>query len=151
MRESSLRSTMLPCTDTSDAGTMANQLTDVSATYSTQQELLASAVEALPQELSAEQRQQLEAFIPAYYVNVMASELAELSSDDLAGMALSHWQLAKTRTKSEPVHRVFNPSFDVQGWHSLHTVIQIVAADQPWLVLRTCFAPCTWFAKTLKC
>jgi len=113
---------------------MANQLTDVSATYSTQQELLASAVEALPQELSAEQRQQLEAFIPAYYVNVMASELAELSSEDLAGMALSHWQLAKKRTKSEPVYRVFNPSFDVQGWHSLHTVIQIVAADQPWLV-----------------
>lgn len=113
---------------------MANQLTDVSATLSTEHELLESVIAALPHELSAEQRQQLEAFVPAYYDNVMTSELAELSTEDLAGMALSHWQLARKRTSSEPAHRVFNPSFDVQGWHSLHTVIQIVATDQPWLV-----------------
>ncbi|MFK7992588.1 MAG: NAD-glutamate dehydrogenase [Granulosicoccus sp.] len=113
---------------------MANQIQAESASDSDVNEILQAIIEALPRSLSDAHREQLSAFVPAYFSALATSELAALSTEDLAGMALSHWQLARIRSDNQPVHRVINPSFDSQGWHSLHTVIQIVASDQPWLV-----------------
>ena len=107
---------------------------DASSTLSHERELMQAIIAALPRELSDEQRMQLSAFVPVYFDNLTGLDLSELSAEDLAGMALSHWQLARTRTDGQAAHRAFNPGFDTQGWHSLHTVIQIVATDQPWLV-----------------
>ena len=97
-------------------------------------EAMDAVVASLPQSLSDEHRLQLVDFVKAYFADFSSVELAELSAEDLAGIALSHWQLARTLIPGSPKYRVFNPSFDVQGWHSLHTVIQIVVKDQPWLV-----------------
>jgi len=100
-----------------------------------QQENLISAVqEALPRSLAAKHREQLTAFIPGYFKHVPEDELASISPEDLAGAAMSHWQLARTAIEDSPHVLVFNPSFDSHGWQSGHTVIQIVAQDQPWLV-----------------
>ncbi len=113
---------------------MATRPDDTSPASIHDSELIDAIRHALPRALSEEHRQQLEAFVPAYFGTMSAAELAELSAEDLAGMALSHWQLAKVRDNDQPVFRVLNPSFEVQGWHSLHSVVQIVANDQSWLV-----------------
>lgn len=98
------------------------------------QALIDSVLDLLPRSLSAEHKQELEQFIPAYFADVPLEELAGLSPDDLAGTALSHWQLSKTLKRRTPNQLIFNPSFDVHGWQSAHTVIQVVSEDQPWLV-----------------
>ena len=113
---------------------MAAQANEISAPLSHESELIQATINALPRSLNDEQRRHLQAFVPAYFENLTLVELSELSAEDLAGITVSHWRLANARTGSEPLHRVFNPGFDTQGWHSLHTVIQIVASDQAWLV-----------------
>ncbi len=99
-----------------------------------QQVLLDATLNALPRSLSAEHKAQLTEFVPAYFEHVPVDELASVSADDLAGTALSHWQLARTEAAETPRFSVFNPAFDTHGWQSPHTIIQIVANDQPWLV-----------------
>ncbi len=101
---------------------------------SNQRALIDRILEALPRSLSEDHRAQLEEFIPAYFEHLPADELASVSADDLAGTALSHWQLARSSNARTPRHSVFNPVFDTHGWQSPHTVIQLVANDQPWLV-----------------
>jgi len=100
---------------------MAAQANEISAPLSHESELIQATINALPRSLNDEQRRHLQAFVPAYFENLTLVELSELSAEDLAGITVSHWRLANARTGSEPLHRVFNPGFDTQGWHSLHT------------------------------
>jgi len=104
---------------------------------SNQKNLINTVLESLPRSLSEKQLSQLRTFIPAYYRNVPEEELFAFNPDDLAGAAFSHWQLAHTSSVEAPHVLVLNPSFDSHGWQSPHTVIQIVAQDQPWLVAST--------------
>ena len=113
---------------------MPVQLNDDSHHLAQEQDLLQAINAALPHALSAEHRSQLEEFIPTFFDRFAAGEITTLPPEDLAGIALSHWQLARDRSSDEPVHCVFNPNFEKHGWHSVHTVIQIVSRDQPWLV-----------------
>jgi len=112
---------------------MARQSNDGSPSLQ-HNESVAAIVAALPNSLSDDHRQQLIVFIEAYFEGFSELEFRELSAEDFAGIALSHWQLAKDLKPRESKHRIFNPSFELQGWHTLHTVIQIVVEDQPWLV-----------------
>lgn len=98
------------------------------------EELTERVLEALPKSLDADHRAALDTFIPAWVQGVPIDELSGLSPEDLAGAAMSHWQLASTLNSNHPVFRVFNPSFEGKGWQSLHTIIEVVAIDQPWLV-----------------
>lgn len=107
------------------------------AGVSSQKNLISAVLEALPRSLSDNHLSQLQAFIPAYFRNVPEYDLSTFNPDDLAGAALSHWQLARTSKADAPNVLVFNPTFDSQGWQSPHTVLQIVAKDQPWLVAST--------------
>ncbi len=113
---------------------MSDPQTGLHAGVSSQQNLISAILESLPRSLSDNHREQLEAFIPAYFKQVPEEELSSISADDLAGTAMSHWQLARTAIEQSPHVLVFNPSFDSHGWQSAHTIIQIVAKDQPWLV-----------------
>ncbi|MGQ7843221.1 NAD-glutamate dehydrogenase [Granulosicoccus sp. 3-233] len=113
---------------------MADKQTVSNEALLTHQALIAAILEALPRSLDATQKAQLAEFVPAYFKHVPTDELAQLGIDDLAGTALAHWQLARTQSVEKQRHIVFNPAFDSHGWHSAHTVIQIVACDQAWLV-----------------
>lgn len=103
-------------------------------TLLTQQALLEAILEAMPRSLDAPHKAQLAEFIPAYFRHVPLDELSQLGVEDLAGTALDHWQLARNQSVNTHRHNVYNPSFETHGWHSAHTIIQIVASDQAWLV-----------------
>jgi len=98
------------------------------------QTMIDSVLDLLPRSLSAQHRQQLEQFIPAYFNSLSAEELTGHSPEDLAGAASSHWQLAKSLPTRTPEYLIFNPAFDAHGWQSAHTIIQVISVDQPWLV-----------------
>ncbi len=119
---------------------MADIPTNAQSAIISRQALIDSVLDVLPRSLSDQHKLQLKQLIPAYFADVPVEDLAGLSPDDLAGTALSHWQLAKTLIKRKPKQLIFNPSFDVHGWQSAHTIIQVISADQPWLVssLQAC-------------
>jgi len=111
---------------------MSGPKPDLHAGVSNQQSLVSAVIESLPR--PEQQKRQLEEFIPAYLAPLPEDDLSSYSPEDLVGAAMSHWQMARSALPQTPQVLVFNPSFESHGWHSAHTVIQIVAQDQPWLV-----------------
>jgi len=78
--------------------------------------------------------EQLNRFADLYYSGAPSDEVLDRSVEDLYGATLSCWQFIQKRTAGEPKVRVFNPDHENHGWQSLHTVIEIVFDDMPFLV-----------------
>ena len=73
-------------------------------------------------------------FVRQYYHWVPAEDLADRSEGDLYGAAISHWTAARRRGPGQSKVRVYNPDAERDGWHSPHTVIEIVCDDMPFIV-----------------
>jgi glutamate dehydrogenase len=73
-------------------------------------------------------------FFERYFQNVALDDLTGRAPADLAGLALSHREAAARRPQGTAVVRVFTPTEEADGWSTGHTVIEIVAADAPFLV-----------------
>ncbi|MGF6571131.1 NAD-specific glutamate dehydrogenase [Paraburkholderia sp. GAS333] len=76
----------------------------------------------------------LEPFLRHYYDFVDTDDLQNRSIEDLYGAALLHWQTAQRFVQGAERLRVYNPTLDQHGWHSDHTVIEIVNDDMPFVV-----------------
>src|SRR4026209_175338 len=75
-----------------------------------------------------------EQFERLYYAEVDPEELAARSARDLAGAAASHLDFARRFSSGKPKIRAYNPTPAQDGWHSTHTVVEIVNDDMPFLV-----------------
>jgi len=75
-----------------------------------------------------------ESFVRAFYDHVPTEDILNADPADLFGAALAFRKFAGERTPGEPKIRVHNPVFDDDGWKSVHTVIEIVNDDMPFLV-----------------
>jgi len=73
-------------------------------------------------------------FIGEYYQDVAYEDLQERELDDLYGAAIAHWNLAQYRSSAETKINVYNPDFEVHGWQSAYSVIEIVTIDRPFLI-----------------
>ncbi|MBO4120239.1 NAD-glutamate dehydrogenase [Cupriavidus gilardii] len=69
-----------------------------------------------------------------YYDVSDAEDLAERDIADLYGAAMAHWQTAQRFVPGRAQVRVYNPNLEQHGWHSDHTVIEMVNDDMPFLV-----------------
>jgi glutamate dehydrogenase len=72
-------------------------------------------------------------FARRLYARVPVEDLSG-APEDLAGAAVSLWQLAAERKPGAAKVRVFNPRAGEHGWRSGHTVVEIVNDDMPFLV-----------------
>jgi len=97
-------------------------------------ERLAAVVEHARQKIAAGEHALIEVFIREYYRQIDPEDLVARSADDLAGAALSHWELGRVRSPGVPRVRVFSPSASEHGWAVRHTVIEVVNDDMPFLV-----------------
>src|SRR5215510_2486358 len=84
--------------------------------------------------LPADRATALSDFITQFYGNVAIDDLAGDSPDNLYAAALSLWTFAAQRPAGTAKVRVYNPRLDEQGWHSSHTVVEMVNDDMPFLV-----------------
>jgi len=98
------------------------------------QERLADVTALVNARVSPDQRAAVAAFVGEYFGKVDPEDIEVRSAADLYGAALSHWNLARVRATGKPKVRVFNPTIEEMGWHSTHTVIEIVNDDMPFLV-----------------
>ena len=81
-----------------------------------------------------QERAQIEQMLGLYYRHISSSDLENTSITDLVGAVIAHWQLLQVRKADEPSVRVYNPDFEEHGWRSPHTIIEILATDQVFLV-----------------
>ena len=90
-------------------------------------ELFASKLE---QQVAAE----LSRFSRLYYHVSPVEELEERRLDNLYGATLSCWHFIQQLNPGTAKVRVMNPDVEQHGWHSGHTVIEILNTDMPFLV-----------------
>lgn len=76
----------------------------------------------------------IQRFIDCYYASMATEDLTARAPGSLYGLALSHWRLGYQRPRGEVALRVYNADPEQDGWESTHSVVQIVADDQPFLV-----------------
>ena len=81
-----------------------------------------------------EQAAVLQRFADLYFSGAPADELMARSVEDVYGATLSCWQFIQQRKPHQPKVRVFNPDYENHGWQSIHTVVEIVCDDMPFLV-----------------
>ncbi|MBP9722040.1 MAG: NAD-glutamate dehydrogenase, partial [Gammaproteobacteria bacterium] len=84
--------------------------------------------------LDRNQAKQLEVFAKHYYKLVAIEDLQQRSLENLYGAVLSHWNFLAANDTEKTYVKVFNPQYEKHGWHSVHTVIEIVHPDLPFLV-----------------
>lgn len=73
-------------------------------------------------------------FVRLYYRHVPIGDIAVEPPPDLYGAALSLWQFGAERQRAEAKVRAYNPSYDENGWHSGHTVVEAITDNMPFLV-----------------
>lgn len=77
----------------------------------------------------------VEPFLRHYYDQTDAEDLLRREVDDLYGAVMAHWQTAQKFVPGSAARiRVYNPNLEEHGWHSDHTVVEIVNDDMPFLV-----------------
>jgi len=69
-----------------------------------------------------------------YFEEIDADNFAEASPEELHGAATQHHRLGFSRPAEQASIALYTPDFDRHGWHSPHTVIDIVTDDMPFLV-----------------
>ncbi|WP_066738511.1 NAD-glutamate dehydrogenase [Cupriavidus sp. D384] len=69
-----------------------------------------------------------------YYDLADAEDLLARDVADLYGAVMAHWQTAQKFVSGAARLRVYNPNLEEHGWHSDHTIVEIVNDDMPFLV-----------------
>jgi len=76
----------------------------------------------------------VEPLLRHYYDLADAEDLLARNVADLYGAVMAHWQTAQKFVPGTARLRVYNPNLEEHGWHSDHTIIEIVNDDMPFLV-----------------
>jgi glutamate dehydrogenase len=97
-------------------------------------EVLERIVATIHDRLPSDQADQVESFTRQLYRQVDPEDLLEREVPDLYGAALAHWGFARQRVPGVAKVRVYSPRFEEHGWRSVHTVVEIVTDDMPFLV-----------------
>ncbi len=97
-------------------------------------ELLEAALALKGKSASSAIQADIDSFIQQYFKNVAAEDLAGLTAQNIYGAALTHYRLAANRRSGEALIRVYTPSMEAHGWQSVHTIIEIVNDDMPFLL-----------------
>ena len=84
--------------------------------------------------LPADRATALSEYIAQFYANVAVDDLVGEAAENLYAASLSLWGFAAQRVPGTAKVRVYNPRLDEQGWHSAHTVVEMVNDDMPFLV-----------------
>ncbi|WP_051258792.1 NAD-glutamate dehydrogenase [Chitinibacter tainanensis] len=92
----------------------------------------------LPHELSSWLAQhgqtEQQRFAERYFADLPDEDWPQRQISDWGGALLAHWRLAQQRPAGQAVVRIYNPNQAEHGWQSMHTIVEIVINDMPFLV-----------------
>ena len=95
--------------------------------------LPASVLELLDASVPPERAEALRAFAVAFTRRLPPQDLAERPAAELVGVIVGAFELADTRREDEFAVRVFEPNPSEDGYEALGTVVEVSAADSPFL------------------
>ena len=95
-------------------------------------EALTSAIKALHTE--KESAAIFEPYIARYYADLPFEDFVLKDTGDWYGAAQAHWRTGEKRLPHEAIIHVHNPEFDIHGWQSAHSTVEIVHENMPFLV-----------------
>ena len=84
--------------------------------------------------LTVDQAELFAAFVGGYYGRLDPEDLESRRVPDLYGMVMSHFRLGRIRRPGEVLLRVYAPDIDEHGFASVHSVVELVSEDMPFLV-----------------
>ena len=73
-------------------------------------------------------------FTAGFFSGVAEEDLAERDPANLVGAAKAIVSFARDRSGDDVKVRAYNPTPKTHGWHSPHTVVEVLSADMPFLV-----------------
>ena len=76
----------------------------------------------------------LAGFMAEYYRELIEFDVDDRRDDDLYAVAVTHYELGRSRAPGETKIRVFTPNRERDGWHSDRSVVLLVADDAPFLI-----------------
>jgi len=97
-------------------------------------EVLERVVAMIRERVRADQADRVVAFTRQFYQRVDPEDLLERDVADLYGAALAQWGFAAQRAPGSAKIRVYSPRFEEHGWRSVHTIVEIVTDDMPFLL-----------------
>ncbi|MGO4326701.1 NAD-glutamate dehydrogenase [Cupriavidus sp. 2TAF22] len=97
-------------------------------------QLLADLMQFAQGRLPGEMFVKVEPFLRHYYDLTDTEDLLQRDVADLYGAVMAHWQTAQRFVPGNARLRVYNPNLEQHGWHSDHSVVEIVNDDMPFLV-----------------
>ncbi|MBQ0791515.1 MAG: NAD-glutamate dehydrogenase, partial [Oleispira antarctica] len=80
------------------------------------------------------QAERIKLFAELYYDGAPSTDLNARNPEDLYGATVSCWLFIQKNNIAQPKVRVFNPDFEVHGWQSTHTVIEVLSKEMPFLI-----------------
>ncbi len=96
--------------------------------------LLDNVFSLIDKKVDANQQALVKQFGQLLYKNISNEDLEHRNDSDLYGATLSLWNILYDFDESKPYIKVFNPEIAKHGWHSSHTIVEIVVKDMPFLV-----------------
>ena len=97
-------------------------------------ELIERVAQRVRERLEPERAAAPERFVRRFYAHVAPSDVVNDTPDHLFGAALGLWQLGQHRSPGESNVRVYTPRADEHGWHSSHTIVELVTDDMPFIL-----------------
>ncbi|GAA0690255.1 NAD-glutamate dehydrogenase GdhB [Marinobacterium maritimum] len=95
---------------------------------------LSPLAEQITSTFPAAEAESIQLFAQHFFQVASAEDLDEQSPESLRGPLLSSWEFVQQYDRKAPKVRLFNPDLEQHGWHSSHTVIQLLFPDMPFLV-----------------
>ena len=96
--------------------------------------LLDNVFSLIDKKVDANQQALVKQFGQLLYKNISNEDLEHRNDSDLYGATLSLWNILYDFDENKPYIKVFNPEIAKHGWHSSHTIVEIVVKDMPFLV-----------------
>ncbi len=112
----------------------------MTVTSQRQSVLLDNVFSLIDKKIDAQQKALVEQFGQHLFKTISNDDLEDRNDSDLYGATLSLWHIFSSYDSSAPYIRVFNPEIAKHGWHSSHTIVEIIVRDMPFLVdsVRMC-------------
>lgn len=96
--------------------------------------LLENVYSLIDKKVDANKKSLVQQFGRLLYKNISSDDLEHRNDSDMYGATLSLWNALDKFDSQAPYIRVFNPEIAKHGWHSSHTIVEIIVNDMPFLV-----------------
>jgi len=96
--------------------------------------LLENVYKLINKKVAPERVEQVTSFSKILFKNIAYEDLDNRVEDNLYGATLSLWNQFVDYKGDAPFIRAFNPAISKHGWQSIHTIVEIIVTDMPFLV-----------------